>query len=69
MKIVKLAIGVLMVTLYLGMGVYILTISSNRVNSYSSMFRILGIVTIIYGIFRAIRIYQQYKSIDHEEED
>lgn len=69
MKIVKLAIGVLMVTLYLGMGVYILTISSNRINSYSSMFRILGIVTIIYGIFRAVRIYQQYKSLDHEDED
>jgi hypothetical protein len=63
---VKVALSLLTVILTIGLGVYFISIGDSRVNSSPISFKVFGVVALIYGAFRIIRIYQQYKSGDYE---
>jgi hypothetical protein len=63
---VKAVIDLLRVLLYFGIGIWCFIYKDNATGSYFITFRIFGIAAFIYGVFRAIRVYQQYKSNSHE---
>jgi hypothetical protein len=66
MEKIKGVFGILIVLVYFGIGVYCLTVDKDSVNSYP-LIRIFGIAAIAYGVFRATRVYKQFKSDDHED--
>ena len=63
---VAVALSLFSVFFTIGVGVYCLTIDDSKLNSSPLWFRIFGVVALIYGVFRIIRIYQKYKSMNHE---
>jgi hypothetical protein len=59
---IKIIVGIFLVILYIGVGVYCLIYNYGKGNVNSdSLWLIFGYAAIVYGIFRAIRVYQQYK--------
>jgi hypothetical protein len=66
MSKINYLVGFIVVCIYLGIGVYCLTIGSERLNTNPAWFRIFGAVAILYGGFRAYRFYQIYKANQNE---
>lgn len=69
MSKVKFIIGLIMVFLYLGIGTFSLLVNQNRLNSNPTGIRIFGAVAVLYGCFRAFRVYQIYKANKNEDEN
>jgi hypothetical protein len=61
-KMVSLIFGIVMVVLYIGLGTTIIFYPPGFLNLPGSYSTALGIMLIVYGIFRAYKIYQRYQS-------
>lgn len=61
-KILRLTFGTLMIAVYLGMGFLMLSNYFKIQNAFVPNF--LGILFIVYGIFRG---YRQYKGLDYNK--
>ena len=59
--IVRTVFGIIMILIYVGMGVLLLINFFNWESDWAWTRYIVGVVLIIYGIWRA---YRQYKGID-----
>ena len=59
--IIRSIFGIVMIIIYVGMGVLLLINFFNWDNDWAWTRYIVGVVLIIYGIWRA---YRQYKGID-----
>lgn len=61
-KLIRAAFGIFMIILYVGMGVLLLVNAFNWTHDWAWCRYIVGIVLIIYGLFRG---YRQYKGLDY----
>jgi hypothetical protein len=50
-----------MVLVYLGLGIYLLILPPEAINFSPRSIKILGGMVLIYGGFRAFRVYQSFK--------
>lgn len=61
-KLIRAFFGVFMIILYVGMGVLLLVNAFNWSNDWAWCRYVVGVVLIIYGIFRG---YRQYRGNDY----